>query len=67
MLKDMNDKDLMEKGLKVLFRELGSTDAIRFLSMPRGLREEGVQRHRKWQKALDKEVFFAEVFGSQDE
>lgn len=65
MLKDIKDKDLIEKGTKILFRELGYTDAIRFLAIPRDLREESVKRHRKWQEGLDKDVFFNEVFGKQ--
>jgi hypothetical protein len=60
--KNINDKELMEKGAKILFKELGYTDAIRFLSIPRDIREESVQRHRKWQKGLDKETFFDQVF-----
>ena len=60
--KNINDKELMEKGAKILFKELGYTDAIRFLSIPRDIREESVQRHRKWQKGLDKDVFFDQVF-----
>lgn len=67
MLRKPSDKDLMEKGTKVLFKELGYTDAIRFLSMPRSPREESVERHRKWQKGLDKKAFFEEVFGGENE
>lgn len=62
MVKNINDKDLMEKGAKILFKELGYTDAIRFLSLPRDFREESVRRHRKWQKNLDKNTFFDLVF-----
>lgn len=66
MIKNIKDKDLIEKGTKILFKELGYTDAIRFLSIPRDIREESVQRHRKWQEALDKNAFFDEVFGKKD-
>jgi hypothetical protein len=62
MIKHINDKDLIEKGAKILFKELGYTDAIRFLSIPRDIREESVKRHRKWQKSLDKNTFFDRVF-----
>ncbi len=62
MIKNINDKDLIEKGTKILFKELGHTDAIRFLSIPRDIRDESVKRHRKWQKNLDKDIFFDEVF-----
>jgi len=66
MIKNIKDTDLIEKGTKILFKELGYTDAIRFLSIPRDIREESVKRHRKWQKGLDKSVFFDEVFGKND-
>ncbi len=62
LIKNITDKELMEKGAKILFKELGYTDAIRFLSIPRDIREESVQRHRKWQKGLDKDTFFDQVF-----
>jgi len=67
MLRNIDDKNLIEKGTKILFKELGYSDAIRFLCMPRDIRDDGVQRHRKWQKDLDKDVFFDEVFGSPDQ
>ncbi len=67
MTKNIHDKDLMEKGTKILFKELGYTDAIRFLSIPRDIRQESVKRHRKWQKGLDKDLFFDEVFGKNKE
>jgi hypothetical protein len=40
MIKHINDKDLIEKGGKILFKELGYTDAIRFLSISGNIREE---------------------------
>jgi len=45
--KEMPDRELIAKGTQILFRELGYVDTIRFLSMPRGQREESVKRHRK--------------------
>ncbi|MBB5348053.1 hypothetical protein JWG42_14705 [Desulfoprunum benzoelyticum] len=65
-LKDIKDKELIEKGTKILFKELGYADTIRFLTIPRDIREESVKRHRKWQKGLDKETFFNEVFRNQN-
>ena len=65
-LKDIKDKELIEKGTKILFKELGYTDTIRFLTIPRDIREESVKRHRKWQKGLDKDNFFNEVFRNQN-
>lgn len=66
MVKDIKDIELIEKGTRILFKELGYTDAIRFLAIPRDVREESVQRHRKWQKGLDKKIFFDQVFGKKD-
>ncbi len=66
MLRNINDKNLIEKGTRILFKELGYSDAIRFLSMPRDIRDDSVQRHRKWQKGLDKDLFFNEIFGKRE-
>ena len=66
-IRHISDKDLIEKGTKILFEELGYSDALRFLSMPRELREESVQRHRRWQEGLDKNNFFDEVFGREED
>jgi hypothetical protein len=65
MLKHTDETVLLEKGTKILFKELGYTDALRFLAIPRDVREESVQRHRKWQDGLEKDAFFDEVFGEQ--
>ncbi|WP_051434264.1 hypothetical protein [Desulfonatronum lacustre] len=62
MLKHTDETILLEKGTKILFKELGYTDALRFLSIPRDVREESVRRHRKWQDGLEKDTFFDEVF-----
>jgi hypothetical protein len=63
MVRDIKDEELIEKGTKILFKELGYTDTIRFLAIPRDIRAESVQRHRKWQKGLDKNKFLDQVFG----
>ena len=63
LTKTVPDNDLMKKGIEILFRELGNVDAIRFLSIPRGKRVESVKRHRDWQKTLNKDTFFDEMFG----
>ena len=61
--KEIPEKELIEKGTEILFKELGYVNAIRFLSMPRDKREESVERHRKWQESLDQKEFFDNVFG----
>jgi len=65
--KEIPDRELIAKGTEILFRELGYVDTIRFLSMPRGQREESVKRHRKWQASIDKKVFFEGVFNNDGE
>lgn len=62
LTKDIPEKELLEKGTEILFRELGYVNAIRFLSIPKEEREESVERHRKWQESLDKDSFLNEVF-----
>lgn len=67
LTKTVPDNDLMKKGIEILFRELGNVDAIRFLSIPRKKRVESVKRHRNWQRTLDKDAFFDEIFGDYDQ
>jgi len=62
LTKSIPDKELIQKGVETLIKELGYVDAIRFLSMPREKREESVQRHRRWQSSLKKDDFFNAVF-----
>ena len=67
LTKTVPDNDLMKKGIEILFRELGNVDAIRFLSIPRKKRVESVKRHRDWQRTLDKDAFFDEIFGDHNQ
>jgi hypothetical protein len=60
----MPDKELIKKVTEILFKELGYTNAIRFLSLPKEEKLESVKRHRNWQDSLDKEKFFDDVFPS---
>lgn len=59
----LDEQATIKKGVDALVRELGPVEAMRFLSFPRGRRQESVKRHRKWQKTLEKKRFFDEVFG----
>jgi len=61
-LKYMDEKVVIKKGVDALVKELGPVEAIRFISLPKGKRVESVKRHREWQKHLDKDLFFDEVF-----
>ena len=67
LTKTVPDNDLMKKGIEILFRELGNVDTIRFLSIPREKRVESVKRHRDWQRALDKDTFFDEIFADHEQ
>lgn len=61
-VKYMDKEVLIKKAVKVLIEELGPVEAIRFITMPKRKRMESIKRHRKWQKLLDKNRFFDEVF-----
>jgi len=62
-LKYMDEEDVIKKGIDALLAALGPVEAMRFISLPKRKRMESVRRHREWQKHLDKEIFFDEVFG----
>lgn len=62
-IKYMDEEVVIKRGMEALLKELGPVEAIRFVNLPRKKRVESVKRHRDWQKLLDKEQFFDEVFG----
>ena len=61
-VKYLDDEIAIRRAIEVLIKELGPVEAIRFVNMPRKKRSESVRRHREWQKLLNKEQFFKEVF-----
>jgi hypothetical protein len=61
--KYLDEELVIKKGVDVLIKELGPVEAIRFINIPKKRRMESVRRHRQWQKLLDKNRFFNEVFG----
>jgi hypothetical protein len=61
--KYMDEEIVIKKATEVLIRELGPVEAVRFTNIPKKKRLESVKRHREWQKLLDKDQFFKEVFG----
>lgn len=61
-MKYLNEEIVIKRAIEVLIKELGPVEAIRFVNMPRKRRLESVRRHREWQKLLNKEQFFKEVF-----
>ncbi len=61
--KYMDEEAVIEKAVKVLMEELGPVETIRFINLPKRKRLESVRRHREWQKTLNKDGFFNEIFG----
>ena len=60
----MTEERLIRQATDVLIENLGIMEATRFLTLSREGRPESMERHRAWQRDLDKEVFFAEIFGA---
>ena len=60
--KYMDEETVIKKGVQVLIKELGPVEALRFMNLPKKKRMESVRRHHGWQKLLDKNRFFEEVF-----
>lgn len=58
----LSDDDLIKKAAHVLIDKLGEVEASRFFSMSQSKREESVKRHDVWQKNLNKDIFFSQVF-----
>jgi len=61
-VKYLDEEIVIKRAIEVLIKELGPVEAIRFVNMPRRKRIESVRRHREWQKLLNKDQFFKEVF-----
>lgn len=61
-VKYLDEEVVIKKGVDALVQALGPVEAMRFISLPRNRRLESVKRHREWQKQLNKDAFFAEVF-----
>ena len=62
-VKYMDEEIIIKKAMEALIKELGPVEAIRFINIPKKKKMESVRRHREWQKLLDKDRFFSEVFG----
>lgn len=61
-VKYMDEESVLKKGIELLIKELGPLEAMRFMSLSRERKIDSVKRHRAWQKTLDKDKFFKEVF-----
>jgi broad specificity polyphosphatase/5'/3'-nucleotidase SurE len=64
-LKYASEETVIKKAIEVLIKELGPVATIRFINIPKKKRMESVKRHQQWQKTLDKDRFFNDVFGGQ--
>ncbi len=61
--KYIDEDTLIRTSIEVLMEKIGPVETIRFMNIPRKKRMESVKRHREWQKTLNKEKFFSDVFG----
>lgn len=59
------EERLVQKALEALMAALGPVEATRFLSLSREGRLESVARHRQWQRSLDRDSFFDNMFGEK--
>jgi len=64
-LKYASEETVIKKAIEVLIKELGPVETIRFINIPKKRRMESVKRHQQWQKTLNKDRFFNEVFNGQ--
>jgi len=60
--KYMDEEVVIKKGIGALIKVLGPVEAVRFITIPKRKKVESVKRHREWQKLLNKDTFFDEVF-----
>jgi hypothetical protein len=61
-VKYMDEESVLKKGVELLIKGLGPLEAMRFMNLSRERKIDSVKRHRAWQKTLNKEQFFNEVF-----
>ena len=61
--KVMDEEDLVRTVITILCKELGPAETLRFLGMKTRRRLSIVERHRRWQKSVDKDKLFKQVFG----
>ena len=53
---------MLKKGVELLIKGLGPLEAVRFMNLSKERKIDSVKRHRAWQKTLNKDQFFKEVF-----
>lgn len=60
----LTEEQLVKRATDILIDKLGIAETTRFLALKQTGRLDSVERHRKWQKSLDKDEFFGDIFGS---
>jgi len=58
----LTEEELVQQATDVLTSKLGLAETLRFLALTSRGRVESVERHRAWQRTLDNDFFFDEVF-----
>ena len=58
----MDEESVIRKGIELLINGLGPLEAMRFMNLSRERKIDSIKRHRAWQKELNKDHFFKEVF-----
>jgi hypothetical protein len=61
-IKILDEEAIVKRAIDVLMKELGPIETVRFITVPKKKRMESLKRHREWQKLLDKDKLFDEVF-----
>jgi hypothetical protein len=61
-MKILDEEAIVKRAIDLLMKELGPIETVRFITVPKKKRMESVKRHREWQKLLDKDKLFDEVF-----
>ena len=61
-MKILDEETIVKRAIDLIMKELGPIETVRFIAVPKKKRMESIKRHREWQKYLDKDHFFQEVF-----
>ena len=59
---ELQGDELFKKAFEILIENLGITQTNQFIGAIQKHKIDSVKRHRKWQKTLDKDAFFTEIF-----
>jgi hypothetical protein len=63
----LNEEELVDRAVSALLKALGPVETAHFLNLRRAGRVESVRQHRRWQAILDKDKFFDQVFGAEQQ